>query len=102
MLDHFFGRSFRNNMAAFFSAFGAEVYNVVCTFYQVQVVLHNDYRMASVQQSVKWGQQFFNVVEMKPGSGFVKNENGLFLWSSLYQKGSELDALRLAAGIPLF
>ena len=63
----------------------------------VEVVLDDDHRVALVDQPVDHQQQLADVLEVQPGGGLVEDVDGAAV-GALLQLGSELDALRLAAG----
>src|SRR5690606_22435324 len=92
-LCHFLGGSLDHQITSPISTFWAEVNEVVRTFDQVDIVLDHDHRMPLVDEFVKGFEQFFDVVEMKTGGGFVKDEQGLFPGVSLDQERRQFNAL---------
>src|SRR5690606_33839707 len=94
---HFFGGAHSDQMPPLFAPFQAQVNEVVGTFYQIDIVFDHDHGMSLVDELVKGFEQFFDVVEMQAGGGFVKDEQGLLLRVPLDQEGGQLDPLGLAA-----
>ena len=72
-----FGGSRCDDLAAAGTALGAEVDDIVCGFYDVEVVFDDDNGVAGIDKTLKYLEQFVNVGEMKAGGGFVKDVDGL-------------------------
>lgn len=93
---HFFGRACHDQVAAAVASFGAEVYHVVGTLDDVQVVLDDDDAVSAADEGVEGFEQLADVVEVEAGGGLVEDEErrvGLLQ----AQVVGQLDALVLAA-----
>ena len=96
-LGNLLGRALRDDAAAAFAAFGAEVDDPVGLLDYVEVVLDDEDGVAEVGEAVQDVEEFFYVVEVQAGGGLVQNVQSAagLAFGKLF---SELDALRLAAG----
>ena len=79
------------------AAFRADVYYIVGAFYYVCVVLYYDDAVPLFYQRIEGSQQFFDVVKMQAGGGFVEYKEDLIFGSSLAQERCQFHPLRLAA-----
>ena len=68
-----FGSSNGYHMAAGVTPFGPEVNNPVTCLDDVEIVLYDQQAAAVFYEALERGKQFGNVVEVKPGGGFVKD-----------------------------
>ena len=66
--------AFDDDLAAVVAAFRAQVDDPVAHLEQVQVVFHDDYGIAEVHQLLEDFDQFFQVMRMEAGGGFVQEE----------------------------
>ena len=92
-----FGCALCHQSAAHWPGLGTEVDDPVGRLDHVEVVLDDDHRVADVHQSVEHFEQLVDVVEMEPGCRLVQDVKRSTR-ARTGQFGSELDALRLAAG----
>ena len=67
-----FGGAFSDDLASVFTAFGTEVDDPVGVADYVQVVLDDDDRVAQVGKTMQDLEQLADIVEMEPGSRFIK------------------------------
>ena len=67
------GRALRDDAAAAFAAFGAEVDDPVGLLDHVEVVLDDQDGVAEVGEAIQDVEQFFYVVEVQAGGGLVQN-----------------------------
>ena len=96
-LGYGFGCSFDHECASCVASFGSQVNDMVCTFDDVEVVFDDDDGVASEDECLEGCQQFFDVVKVESGGGFVEDEqggDGLFLAEVIGQ----FDALVFSAG----
>ena len=70
----FLGRAAADDSSSLLSSFGTDVYNMVCTFYHIHVVLHDKYGMSPADESVEGVHEPSYVMEMKARGRFVKDE----------------------------
>src|SRR5438876_8234594 len=92
-----FGRALRDDAAAAFAAFGAEIDDPVGLFDDVEIVLNDEDGVAERDEALENVEKFADVVEVQAGGGLVENVKraaGL----ALGKFARELDALRFAAG----
>ena len=66
--------SFKYHISTLLTSFGADIDDVIGTFYNFQVMFDDDYGMSFGNQSIKGFQQGFYVVKMKSGGWFIENE----------------------------
>src|SRR5271170_3311813 len=94
---HLFGRALRNDAAALFAAFGAQINDPVGLFDDVEIMLDDQDRIAKRDEAIEHVEKFFYVVKMQAGGGLVENVKraaGL----ALGKLAREFGALRFAAG----
>ena len=92
-----FGRTLRDDAAAAFAAFGAEVNDPIGLFNDVEVMLDDEYGVAERNEALEDVEEFANVVEVEASGGLVENVKraaGL----AFRKFARELDALGFAAG----
>jgi len=92
-----FGRALRDDAAAAFAAFRAEVDDPVGLLDDVEIVLDDQDGVAERDEALENIEEFADVVEVKAGGGLIENVKraaGL----ALGKFARELDALRFAAG----
>src|SRR6202034_89210 len=92
-----FRRALRDDAAAAFSAFGAEVDDPIRLLDHVEVVLDDEHRIAERNQTLQNVEKFAHVVEMQARCGLIQNVKcaaGL----PLGKFAGELDALGFTAG----
>ena len=70
----FLGRAHGNNLAALVARVGAEVYDPVCRFDDVEVVLDHEHRVAGIHQALENIEQHAHVVEVEAGRGLVEQK----------------------------
>ena len=92
-----FGRTLRDDAAAFFAAFRAEIEDPVGVTDHVHVVLDDDHSVAEVRQPMENVEQFAHVVEVEPRRGLIQQVESL-AGLALAEFARQLDALRLASG----
>ena len=92
----YFGCAGGDDVAAGVAAFGAEVYEVVGGFDNVEVVFDDDERAAGGDEGAEGLEQFVDVVEMEAGGGFVEDVER-FRAGAPGQVRGEFDALGFAA-----
>ena len=90
------GCAVRDDRAAAFATFGAEVEEVVGVADHVEVVLDDDDGVAEVGETVEDFEKLADVIEVKAGGGFVEQVEG-FTGLALGELAGELHALGLAA-----
>ena len=71
-----FGRTFKYDVAAFFTAFRPQIDDVVGTFDDFRVVLDDDNGVPAFDKRVQGFHQGFYVMEVQAGRRLVKDENG--------------------------
>src|ERR1700694_4390946 len=92
-----FGRALRDDAAAAFAAFGAEVDDPVGLLDDVEMVLDDEHGVAEIDEALENIEEFSNIVEMEAGGGLVEDvERAAGL--ALRELAGQLDALRFAAG----
>ena len=79
------------------ASIGAQVDDVVGALDDVQVMLNHHHGMSLGYQGVERIQEFADVVDVKPGGGFVKHEQSVALAAPTGKERSQFDALRFAA-----
>ena len=97
---HLRPRTGADNFAACFAAFRTKVDDPVGGADHIEIVLDDYQRMTGVDQSTESAQQLGDVVEMKAGSGFVKQKQFSRyprFPCHLHQMSCKLQPLRLAA-----
>ena len=62
----------RNNFSTLFTAFRAEINNMVSGFDHIQIVLDNDHRVAGVHQAAEDIEQVPDVRRVQAGGRFVR------------------------------
>ena len=67
------GRALRDDAAAAFAAFGAEVNDPVGLLDHVEVVLDDQDGVAEIDEAIQDVEQFLHVVEVQARRGFVEN-----------------------------
>ena len=70
--SHGFWWTLCDNRATAFSAFGAEVYNMVDRLYHVRIVLDDNHCVTGIYQAVEYDKQPSNVGEVETCSWFVQ------------------------------
>ena len=75
-LCDFFRRALGNYFPASFASFGAQVYDPVCCFYNIKIVLYDNNRVAGVYKALQNIQEHLYVFKMEPAGWFVKNIEG--------------------------
>src|SRR6266852_6637525 len=91
------GGALRDDAAAAFATFGAQVDDPVGLFDDVEMVLDDEHGVAEINKALQDVEKLSHVVEMQAGSGFVedvKRAAGL----ALGKFASEFNTLRFAAG----
>src|SRR6267378_930563 len=68
-----FGRALRDDAAAAFAAFGAEVDDPVGLFDDVEVVLDDEHGVAEIDEALQDVEQLSNVVEVEAGGWLVED-----------------------------
>ncbi|MQM38925.1 hypothetical protein KBTX_02946 [wastewater metagenome] len=95
-------RAVGDKLAAAVPAFGAEVDDPVGAADDVEVVLDDHQRVASLDQPLEGAQEHRDVVEVQPGGGLVEEEQQPLAAAAaaavLRQVAGELEALGLAPG----
>ena len=77
------------------ASFRSKVDHAVGTFDDIGIVFDHDNRMSLPDECVERSQQFFDVMEMESGGGFVKHEQDLFTGAAA--TGGGVLALLIAA-----
>src|ERR1035437_1436120 len=102
-----FGGAFSDDLAAGCTAFGAEVDDPIGGLDDIEIVLDDNQRAATVDELAEGGEELGDIVEMEAGGGLVEDVKdaaslgrlgGGVDGANLGEVGGELDALRLAAG----
>jgi len=94
---HFFGCAGRHQLAAFVTAFRAEVNHPVRVFDDVQVVFNNDNRIAFVHEFSQNVQQALHILKVQARGRLIQNVKG-FAGLGARQFRGKLDALGFPAG----
>src|ERR1700674_3042848 len=87
----------RDYVAAAKPAFGTEIDDPVRRLDDVEVVLNDEHRVASVNKPVQHGEEHPHVLEMEAGGRLVKDVEGA-TGVPLRKFRGEFDSLRLSAG----
>lgn len=95
-LSQLFRCPFSHDEAASASPFWSQVDDPIGTLDDVQVVLHDQYRMSFFNETVEGGQELADIFEVKSGRGLVEDVEGMLL-CLLADMGGELDTLCLTA-----
>ena len=86
-------------MAASGTGFGAHFQNPVAGFQHVEVVFHDDERVASLREAMEQADQARNVLAVQAGRRFVEEqERARFARINLGKVADQLEALGFAAG----
>src|SRR5581483_3967885 len=93
----FFGRSLGHNPSAGLASLRPQVNNPIRLLNDIQVVFNDDDRIAKIRQAIQNVEQHFDIVEMQPGGGLVKDVKGAAGLAPA-ELPSQFDALRLPAG----
>src|ERR1700740_146179 len=92
-----FGRALRDDAAAAFSPFGAEIDDPIGLLDDVEMVLDDEHGVAEIDEALEYVEKFSHVVEVQAGGGLVKDvERAASL--ALGEFAGQLDALGFAAG----
>jgi hypothetical protein len=67
-----------DNFASVFTSVGAQVNYPVCAFDYIKVMFHNNDGVSFVNQVVEGLEKLSNVVEVKAGGWFIKDEEDIF------------------------
>jgi hypothetical protein len=70
----FLGCSGGNNLPALVACVGAEVYDPIGGFHDLQVVLDDEHRVAGVHQALEDFEQHADIVKVQAGGRFVEEE----------------------------
>src|SRR5579872_4666434 len=91
-----FGSALGDDASTVFAAFRTEIDQPVGVANHVEIVLDDHDTIAEVGETMQHVEQFFDVVEVQAGGGFVEQIQSL-AGLALAQLASQLDALRFAA-----
>ena len=75
-LCYFFGGALGYNRTALLSAFRTDIYDVIRTFDDVQIVLDYDYCIAALGKLIKHDHKLVDIREMKSCGGLIKDVDG--------------------------
>lgn len=91
-----FRSSFRHDLPAPGTPFGAEVDDPVCGFDDIQVVFNDHQRIAGIHEFVKDSEELLDVLKMQTGRWLIHDIEHIFGGSAL-QLGGDFQALGFAA-----
>ena len=98
-LGDFGGRTFGDEVAASGTGFGAHFQNPVAGLQYVEVVFHDDERVASFREAMEQADQARNVLAVQARRRFVEEqERARFARINLGKVADQLEALGLATG----
>ena len=97
ILSDFFRCTAGNDCSASCTALRTNIYNIICCFDDIQIVLNDNDGVAAFSQSSEDFCQFVNIGKMKTGCRLIQNVNSTSC-AALAELCCQFDALCLTAG----
>ena len=73
MRSYLFGGSRHQYHPSVTPAFGTHIDNVICRFYDIEVMLDYQYGISFIDQTVQYPQQHTDIFKMETRSRFIEN-----------------------------
>ena len=98
-LCHFFGCTARKEFSPALTAFWSHIYDIVCHFDNVKIMLDNNDRIALIDQLVQHIHQHADILKVQSGGRLIKNIERLAC-IPFGKFGGKLHTLAFATGKP--